>query len=342
MSKPRIEKWEEPHLVLITGATGAIGPLVVNEFFNAGFSVRTLSLHQPESDIWPLDVDARIGDITDASSVADAMEGADAVIHMAALLHIVNLPPGLERLYEQVNVGGTSVVVGAALRAGVRRIVFFSTIAVYGRSDGKIVTEHDPVRPDTFYARTKLEAENIVLRATNPEGGHIGSVLRLGAVYGSRIKGNYQRLVHSLARGRFVPIGTGNNRRSLVYDKDVARAAVLVAGHDDAAGKIFNVTDGSFHTVNEIIGAICHALGRKPPSVSLPLSAVRLATGFIEDGVKLLGWQPPVSRETIDKYTEDIAVDSRRIQRELGFKPQYDLNAGWKETVEAMGYAGVL
>lgn len=329
-------------LILITGATGAIGPLVVNEFFNEGFSIRTLSLDQPKAEMWPLDVDARIGDITDSSSVAAAMEGVDAVIHMAALLHIVNPPPDLERLYEQVNVGGTSVVVEAALRAGVRRLVFFSTIAVYGRSDGKIVTENDPVHPDTFYARTKLEAEHVVLRAKNLEGRHIGSVMRLGAVYGSRIKGNYQRLVHSLARGRFVPIGAGSNRRSLVYDKDVARAAVLVAGHDDAAGKIFNVTDGSFHSVNEIIGTICHALGRKPPSMSLPVSAVRLAAGFIEDGMKLLGRQSPLSRETIDKYTEDIAVDSQRIQRELGFKPQYDLAAGWKETVEKKRQAGSL
>ena len=67
-------------------------------------------------------------------------------------------------------------------------------------------------------------------------------MLRLGAVYGSRIKGNYERLVRSLVRGRFIPVGYGANRRTLVYDKDVARAAVLAAIHDAAAGKIYNVS----------------------------------------------------------------------------------------------------
>ena len=162
------------------------------------------------------------------------------------------------------------------------------------------------------------------------------------AIYGPRVKGNYQRLVQSLARGRFVPVGNGANRRTLVYDKDVARAAVVAASHDAAAGKIFNVSDGRFHTMSEIIGTICDALGRKPPGVALPVSPVRWAAGLLEDGARVFGRPSPVTRATIDKYTEDIAVDSRRIQTELGFVPQYDLASGWKEAVGGMRRSGAL
>jgi UDP-glucose 4-epimerase len=170
----------------------------------------------------------------------------------------------------------------------------------------------------------------------------LGTVLRLGAVYGSRIKGNYERLVRALARNRFIPIGNGLNRRTLVYDKDVGRAAALTVSHPAAAGQVFNVTDGGFHTLNEIIESVCAALGRKPPRLSLPVGPTRTLIGLIEKGSHAIGLKPPVTRGMIDKYTEDIAVDSSRIRTELGFKPQYDLRSGWQETVQEMRRMGEL
>jgi len=219
-------------------------------------------------------------------------------------------------------------------------LVLFSTIAVYGNSNGQILTEDTPVKPDTFYARTKLAAERIVLDAKRADGHPLGTVLRFAAIYGPRIKGNYQRLVQTLAHRRFVPIGDGRNRRTLIYDQDVARAAVLAAQHPTAAGKIFNVSDGHFHTLKEIIVAICQALGRNPPRFSVPDRPARFFAGVIEDTLRLVGRKSFIGRETIDKYTEDIAVGSQRIQTELGFKPQFDLLTGWRETIQEMRKMG--
>ena len=330
------------HHILITGATGAVGPLVVRAFHDAGYSIRTLSIDPPPVNMWPDDVEALIGDVTHSLVVHAAMAGVESVIHLAALLHIVNPPSALKEKYERINVGGTATVVDAAIRAGVGRVVLFSTIAVYGQSDGRILTEDSPPCPDTFYARTKRDAEKIVLDAKRADGGRLGTVMRLGAVYGGRIKGNYQRLVQSLARGRFVPVGNGANRRTLVYDKDVARAAVVVASHDAAAGKIFNVSDGCFHTMNEIMNTICDALGRRPPRFSLPVGPTRGLVGFVETGCRSVGLKPPVTRGMIDKYTEDIAVDGSFIQKELAFMPQYDLKTGWEETIREMQACGAL
>jgi nucleoside-diphosphate-sugar epimerase len=281
-------------------------------------------------------VEACVGDVTDAVAVQDAMQGVDAVIHLAALLHIVNPPPALQEKYERINVGGTSTVVFAAVKAGVKRIVLFSTIAVYGLSAGRILTEETPPCPDTFYAQTKLAAEKIVLEAKGADGEPIGVVLRLGAVYGSRIKGNYERLTHALAHRHFIPIGSGLNRRTLVYDKDVAGAAVLAASHPAAVGRVFNVTDGEFHTLNEIIECICCALGRKRPAMSLPLKPSRFIAALIEKGGQAVGLKLPALKATIDKYNEDIAVDGSLIQKELGFLSRYDLQTGWRETVREM------
>jgi UDP-glucose 4-epimerase len=257
-------------------------------------------------------------------------------------LHILNPPSSLREQYECVNVGGTANVVEAAIQAGVERMVFFSTIAVYGYSSGQILTEATPPRPDTFYAHTKLAAEQIVLQAKRRDGQPLGTVLRLGAVYGARVKGNYRRLVQALARGRFIPIGHGRNRRTLIHDRDVARAAVLAVQHPGAAGQVYNVSDGQFHTLNDIIAAICTALGRPSPRIYIPLGPVRLAVGGLEDAARLVGRQSPVGRATLDKYLEDVAVDSRRIQVDLGFVPGFDLRSGWQDTIRAMRANGDL
>ena len=131
----------------------------------------------------------------------------------------------------------------------------------------------------------------------------------------------------------FIPVGNGLNRRTLIYDKDVGRAAALAVSHPAAAGRVFNVTDGGFHTLNEIIESICSALGRKPPRLSLPVGPTRSLIGLIEKGSHAIGIKPPVTKAIIDKYTEDITVDSSLIQKELGFAPQYDLKTGWEETI---------
>lgn len=368
--------------VLVTGATGAVGPCIVQALCKAVHAVRTFSLDRPQSgcqttdggrrtreegqqpedggrtllrqgategrrqrtgdDRWPSNVETRIGDVTDPAAVQSAMQGVDAVVHLAALLHIVNPPPALRAKYERINVGGTATVVEAAVKAGVRRVVLASTIAVYGPSNGQILNEDSVPHPDTFYAQTKLAAEKIVLNAKCADGQPVGTVLRFGAVYGARIKGNYQRLLQSLARGRFMPLGAGRNRRTLVYDKDVARAVAMVVQHPTAAGKIYNVTDGQFHTLNEIITTICVALERKPPIFSIPVGPVRALVDMLETAMQLIGLCSSINRATIDKYTEDIAVEGQRIQNELGFVPQYNLNTGWRESIREMRESGDL
>ena len=327
---------EKIKFVLVTGATGTIGPRVVHALYQAGYQIRTFSVDAPTVAISPQNVEVLIGDVTEKANIQSAMQGVDAVVHMAALLHIVNPLPELREKYESINVGGTATVVDAAMKAGVKRIVLFSTIAVYGPSDGCVLNEMSPTHPDTLYAQTKRTAEQIVLSAKGTDGQSLGTVLRLGAVYGSRIKGNYERLTYALARNRFIPIGSGLNRRTLVYDKDVGSAAVLAVSHSFAAGRVFNVTDGSVHTLNEIIESICSALGRKSPRLSLPVGPTRSLVGFVEKGCHAMGLTPPITREMIDKYTEDIAVDGSFIQKELGFVPQYDLKSGWEETIREM------
>jgi UDP-glucose 4-epimerase len=276
------------------------------------------------------------GDILDPATLKRAVTDADAVVHLAALLHVTDPPPSLRGEYERVNISGTEMLVGACRAAAVRRIVYCSSIAVYGYGNGSVLTETTEPKPDTWYGRTKLEAERVVLAARDAEGRPIGTVLRLAAVYGSRLKGNYLRLVRSLSRGRFIPIGRGRNHRALVHDRDVGRAAVLAAEHPSAPGEIFNVSDGTAPTLAEIVENISAALGRRPPRIFLPAAPVRWSIHAAHALAAPLGLRLAVTPATFAKYFESVRIDSSKIRERLGFQPEYDQATGWREAIAAM------
>lgn len=326
--------------VLVTGGTGAIGRAVTEALVSARASVRLL-VRRP---VQLAGVDTCVGDVTDEAALTAATAGVELVLHLAALLHVTDPPSSLAAEYTRVNDIGTSMLVQAARHAGVERLVYFSTIAVYGPSlpGEPLRDETSPCAPDSDYARSKLAAERHVLEANAGDGRQTGVVLRLSAVYGAGVKGNYRRLLEALARRRYLQIGPGNNRRTLVHEADVARAALLAATHPAAAGQIFNVTDGSVHTVTAIVDAIRAALGHSGPVRHVPLVAAHTAAAAVEQIARVMGRAPFVSRNTIHKLTEDVAIDGQRLRHVLGFTPAFDLRAGWKETVDRLQAQGEL
>jgi nucleoside-diphosphate-sugar epimerase len=328
--------------ILVTGATGALGPALVTHLLADGHQVRVVSRRPLPPGLLPASVEAVVGELDHPETLARALTQVGLVCHLAALLHIPDPAPALQSEYQRVNVDLTHALVEAARAAGVQRLVFFSTIAVYGPSSGRVLSEETSPHPDTAYGQTKLAAEALVLNARRLDGHPLGTVLRPGAVYGARMKGNYRRLVQALARGRFLPVGDGRNRRTLVHDGDVAQAARLAMRHPAAAGRVYNVSDGHFHTMRDILAAMCSALGRPTPSLSIPVGPVRFVLARVEAAARLAGRRSPVGRATLDKYTEDVAVDSRRIRVELGFVPQFDLRSGWIAAVREMRQMGEL
>jgi len=319
--------------VLITGASGAIGSKLLCHLTEHNYQVRAFVRDSTSAKRLPKCVDVIQGDITDERALRVAVTNVDYVFHLAAKLHINKPAPALRDEYEQINVEGTRRLVEVAHDSAVKKLVFFSTINVYGASErNEVFDESSPLRLDPLYAETKVRGEEIVMTQMPTRS----VVLRLAAVYGKGMKGNYPRLLNALRRGRFAMIGDGSNRRTLVYINDVCAASLLAAQQEAATGQIYNVTDGSIHTLREIINSMSAALGRRPPPLSLPRRPVRLLAGMIEDVLGVFGKGSPVGRATIDKFVEDVAVSGDRAQRELGFRPQWDLTRSWRETVGEM------
>jgi len=322
-------------MALVTGATGAIGYTLVRYLLDMGYQVRVLARRAPLPGFFPKCVKVVVANINDSDALHKATAATDVVFHLAAKLHTNNPAQELHSEYERVNVEGTRRLVEAIQVNGVSCLVFFSTISVYGPSQpGIVLNENSPLLPQTFYAQTKCRAERIVLAARKKDSNEpLGVVLRLASVYGPRMKGNYARLVRALHGGWFQPLGSGLNLRTLVYDQDVASAALLAAEHPRAPGQVYNVTDGQIHTFNEILGAICQALGRRLPRYHLPATPFHRLAGYVEKGLSLIGKPSPMSRSLVEKLLEDVAVRGDKIQRELGFQPQFDLITGWRQAV---------
>jgi nucleoside-diphosphate-sugar epimerase len=324
-------------LALVTGATGAIGPVLVRGLLQSDYDVRVFVRKPDHHDLPPESVTVFTGDITDRRAVKQAVAGCDVIFHLAAKLHVTNPAPSLREEYEAINVRGTRNIVDAALEHDTKRLIFFSTISVYGPTDGiQIFDEETPPSPRTIYAQSKLAAEAIALAARRSTGEPLSVVLRLAAVYGPNMKGNYQRLLGALSRGLFLPVGNGKNRRTVIYVDDVVRAALLAA-QAATPGRIYNVTDGEVHTFQEIVTAISLVTEGRPPLLHLPPTPLRWLLKLTDRGFALVGRQPPISEATLDKLVEDVAVSGERIRQELGVESQVGLLQGWRKTVAATG-----
>ena len=313
----------------ITGATGQVGQALVRRCLERFERVHVVTRGEAPVLAAQPRISVFRGEIDDAAAVAAAVTGCDVVFHAAARVHARGVGPVDPEAW-RVNRDGTAELLRQAGRAGVSRFVYFSTISVYGPTPpDQVFDETSPARGTGAYAESKQAAERLVLDAA--DGPMSTVVLRLASVFGPGVKGNYRRLVDSLASGYYVPIGDGKNRRTLVHEEDVAEAAILAAEHPAATG-IYNVTGAGISTVNEIVEAICDALGRRPPRIRVPLLPVTAAAAAADLAMRVAG-KRPFARDTVAKLTEDVAVSGERLQRELGYRPRIDLRRGWETVI---------
>jgi len=312
---------------LVTGATGSCGPALVHQLLNAGYNVRTLGRTKPNGAL-PADIQHIAGDINDQAAVKASVQGVDVVFHLAAMLHIENPSGDLAQQYQRINVQGGQTVALAAAEAGVKRFIYFSTVKVYGIEQRDPVNERCAVQPKTMYAESKLQGERAVCAVDGLET----TILRLSVIYGPRLKGSWRRLVRAIQKGIFVPVGNLKNVHSLTYVDDMAAAAMLTAEHPAAAGQVFNLVGYEAPTLEEILSAIYHALGKSMPPIRIPASMAKLGIQAADTGFRLIGKQLPFNPEAIDQLVKDEAYSNSSL-RSIGFRPATSLVEGWKQSV---------
>ncbi len=313
---------------LMTGGSGFIGRHLARALARQGMDVVNLDLVPPRHD--PPFVRTVIGDVRDERAVRDAIRGCAAVVHLAAAHHDHGID---ERTYFDVNEHGTRVLCDAMTEAGVQRVLFTSTVAVYG-SRHEEPDESAPPAPETPYGASKLAAEHVLAEWAGHALGPSVVVLRPAVVFGPHHFANMYSLVRQIDSGRFLPVGDGRNGKSLAYVHNLVDAATfLLAGAPRAPFEVFNYVDKPDLGSWEIADRIYEALGREPPMFRVPLPvALALATP-LEAFASLTGKPIVVSRARIRKLAQaDTRFAARRI-RERGFVPRHSLDDGLREMV---------
>jgi nucleoside-diphosphate-sugar epimerase len=314
----------------ITGATGFVGGHLIERL--AGNEVSCLARGASEEL-------ARAGCrvVTGAISVPAALDalvsGADVVFHVAGAIAARS-----EAEFMAVNRDGTAAVARACARAGVKRLVYVSSVAVTGPSErGRPVDETAPPRPLTPYGRSKRAGEQAVR-----ESGAAFTIVRPPIVYGPR-DGQTLRLFRMAHRGLAPLVGDGAQELSLVHAFDLAEALVAAAASPAAAGGTYHAAHPEVVSQRALLEEIGRAVGRRPRLVPVPVRAVRAAL-VVAGAVARLTGRPTLLDPS--KGPELVArawtCAAEAIARDTGWRAQIPLARGLRETAGWYAAAGWL
>jgi nucleoside-diphosphate-sugar epimerase len=292
--------------IVVTGAAGFVGRALVERLRSAGRTVRPVVRTSGE-----VDGAIALGALDSAApeALADALAGADAVVHLAARVHV----PGArddDASFRGPNVEATARVARAAVAAGVPRFVMASSVKVNGEATapGRPFHPVDAPDPHDAYARSKRDAEAMVADACRGTPT-IPVMLRLPLVIGPGARGNVARLVDAVAKGRLLPLGAVANRRSVVGLSNLCDAIVATIDALPAPAGVHFVAEASPVSTPGLVRMIARALGRPVPLAYVPVTLLRLAGA-------LAGRSAEVAR-----LTGSLEVDASLFAAATGWRP---------------------
>jgi len=322
--------------VFLTGGTGFIGGRVATKLRERGDEVVAL-VRSPERamDLSAAGCELARGDVGDRAAIAAAMAGCDAAVHGAAIYE-VGIPSAEHRRMYETNVVGTENVLRAALDARVPKVVYISTVAVFGNTRGRVVDEsyEPPGREFTsYYEQTKYEAHRVAKRLSAEEGLPC-VIVQPGGVYGPRDHSSLGQLMNQFLAGRLPALTFPDAGFNMVHVDDVA-GGVLLALDNGKVGDAY-VLGGQITTMREVIDTLARVAGRRPPRLTVPSPVIKAMAPFGPLVGKVMG-QPPNLRELISS-ADGVTFWAKhdKAMSELGYSPR-GLEQGLRDMLAAEG-----
>lgn len=282
--------------ILVTGSAGFLGSIITQHALSLGHQVEGLNRSVGEYRI-------------DLSKAIPNVKQADIIVHCAGKAHSVPKTPSQEQEFYGVNVQGTKNLLDGLVNPP-KALVFISTIAVYGCEMGTNISENQELCGSTPYAKSKIQAEQIVLDWGLKKSIPI-LILRLPLIVGPNPPGNLSKMIDGISKGRYLSINRGKAKKSMVMAEDVA---AFICGNFEKSG-IYNLTDGHHPSFREIEMVICKQLGKTLP-LNLPNWLASLL-GTIGDVYPKI----PISSAAIKKMTADLTFDDKLARENAGWNP---------------------
>lgn len=317
--------------ILVTGAGGFVGDALCRRLVASGHGVIGVFRENPAPASW---MESRIvGDLQNIADFAGVVEGAEAIVHLAARVHQMReTASDPEAAFIRANTDVTEKLARAAAGAGTRAFVFLSSVKVNGEAtNGAPFTESDDPAPEDAYGRSKLAAE-AVLQEISASSQMSITTLRVPLVYGPGVRANFAALLRVCDLPLPLPLGgiTGN-RRSLLYIGNLTHAIerVLDTGGKGMADKsgpgseFFFLSDGEDISTADLVRRLRRCLNRHAPSIAIP-------AGMIRTLARIAG-KPAAS----DRLCGSLQVDPARFAKEFGWIPPFSVDQGLAATAAA-------
>ncbi len=289
--------------ILVSGATGFIGKKLVVFLKQKQCEVKIISRTQ-QSDA------TIICDLLKEDIPQQSFNNIDTVLHLAGIAHDTRDDYQITNDYQRLNVDATVKLANQAIKAGVKKFIFLSSVkAGVALDSNNCSDENDPCYPEGIYGKSKREAEIKLLDISKKSSMRV-SIIRPSLVYGPCMKGNLRLMLLGIKKGWFPPIPESGNRRSLIHVDDLVRAIWLITNHENTDGEIFIATDGTPRSSREIYNTMCVLLGKKKSNWSIPKLLLNLS-GMVNKKIKY----------KIDKLLGNECYSSEKLES-LGFKPK--------------------
>jgi UDP-glucose 4-epimerase len=307
--------------VLVTGAAGFLGSSLIDKLCRSGYHVRVV-LHDSTHPIAHLqNVETVMADIRDAKNVRDIAGGCGAIVHLAAMVHAMDDSVS-EKDYEAVNVDGTKHILDAAVRSGVNRIVFASSVKVFGEETIGCIDETQALDPQTAYGRSKWQAEQLVSEYAMRHSLTAVS-LRLPMVYGPTKKGNFYRMIEAIDHGRFPILPRLSSIRSLLHVENFVQVVLLCLRAPRFQREAYIVTDTDPYCVTDLYDWLRVGLGKAPPRWRVPLWMLKSGARCGDVLQAISGSPAPLTTQQLTKLIGCAWYSSTAITHELGYQAAY-------------------
>jgi dihydroflavonol-4-reductase len=309
----------------ITGGSGFIGGHLIAGLLTRGWDVRALAHRGPIAEAGK--IETLCGDICDLEILKEGLRGVDVLFHLASALGSTTIG---RHEFHRINTRGTETALEAARRAGVPRVVHFSSAGVFGAvPEGEVADESYPPHPISIYDQTKLEGEQIALRCAR-EGMNV-VVIRPGWAYGPGDRRTF-KLVNAVCHGRFLMASKGEGRQTPVHIDDLVNGTLLAAAKGKGA-EVYHLAGEEILTAREMVEMIALACGRKRPRLRLPLLLARTTAFLLEKAFSFLHREAPLNRAKLSFFIHSKPLSNRRAKIDLGFAPAMRFHEGMAMTV---------
>jgi nucleoside-diphosphate-sugar epimerase len=313
--------------ILIIGNTGFVGSFLVERLNAEGHSLVGLDVKPAEGQKQHL-CKTYIGDLLSPQDVRKVAKDVDTIISLAAKHHDF----GVTRTeFFNVNKKGTEILLSCASELGIKKIIFYSTVAVYGTQPTPTDETTTPA-PDSDYGESKLAAENLFPDWIRADEHRSVIIIRPTVVYGPRNYANVYNLIDKIYRKRFLFVGNGNNVKSIAYVENLVDANVFLIDKLKPGIQVFNYSDEPQMTISQIVQIITNCFSYHKPRVRIPLAIATTLGSALDLTAKVSGRNLPITAARMRKFATPTHHKSDRI-RHMGFKQRISIEEGFSRMI---------